>query len=255
MNWDSGQVLKSTGTVTALMIGAAIALMPVLVHAAGKDMTKQAEKFRKEGASAREAIEDARDQLQKTVESYDALLNADEKKLASSHKKLASEIGKMEKVVESGRKDLTSFNEMAEVFFGAWETALGDISTESIKAASEKRLQGARGVFKNMSDNLTAAGEAYRPMIASLSEQATLVAQDLSMETVAILKKEAAPDIHTGAAQVLESIEKSLSKEQSSEAAMDTILAEESTESVDGAEMMVADDPDAAGDTVSDDES
>ena len=88
-----------------------------------------------------------------------------------------------------------------------------------------------------MSDNLAAAGETYRPLIASLKEQSTLVGQDQSTETLAILSKEAAPDIHSRAEQVYASIEKSLSKEQSSEAEMDTILEEEESETGDDAMM------------------
>jgi hypothetical protein len=81
-----------------------------------------------------------------------------------------------------------------------------------------------------MSDNLDAAGEEYRPLLASLKEQSTLIGQDQSTETLAILGEEAAPDIHDMAEQVYASLEKSLSKEVSDEAEMDTILEEEDTE-------------------------
>lgn len=219
------------------LAGTWLAVVPAVVPAFAKDTAKQAEKFRKEGESAREAIEKARDQLKTTVETYDVLLSSDAKKLAKSHKKLISEIGEMEKAVEDGRKEVTSFQEMAEQFFVAWEGQIEGIGTESIKAASAKRLVAARSVFKNMSDNLAAAGETYRPLIASLKEQSTLVGQDQSTETLAILSKEAAPDIHSRAEQVYASIEKSLSKEQSSEEEMDTILEEEESETGDDAMM------------------
>ena len=213
----------------AAFAGIGLAVVPVVVHAADK----QAEKFRKEGERAREAIEKAGDQLKKTIAAYDVLLGSDAKKLEKLHDKLSSEIKKMEKVVEDGRKRVTSFQKTAEEFFVSWETMIEGIGTESIKAASEKRLVVARALFKNMSDNLDAAGEVYRPLVASLKEQAALVGQDMSTETLAILSEEAAPDIHARAEQVYASLEKSLSKEVSDEAEMATILEAEDSETRD----------------------
>jgi hypothetical protein len=210
----------------AVFAGIWLAMAPVVVHAADK----QAEKFRKDGERAREAIEKARDQLMKTVEAYDVLLGADADKLKKRYEKLNSEIKKMEKVVEEGRKRVDSFQKTAQEFFASWGMMIEGIGTESIKAASEKRLVAARALFKQMSVNLDAAGEEYRPLLASLKEQATLVGQDQSTETLAILGKEAAPDIHDMAELVYASLEKSLSKEVSDEAEMDTILEEEEEE-------------------------
>jgi hypothetical protein len=206
-----------------------LAVVPGVVHAADK----QAEEFRKEGARARESIEKARDQLKKTVEAYDVLLGSEAKKLEKHHDKLRSEIKEMGKVVEEVRKRVESFQKTAEEFFASWGTLIEGIGTESIKVASGKRLLAARALFKNMSDNLDAAGEEYRPLVASLKEQATLIGQDLSTETLAILGKEAAPDIHARAEKVYASLEQSLSKEVKDEAEMDTILEEEETETQD----------------------
>jgi len=202
-----------------------MALATTPFDAASKN--KDADKFREQGEQARAAIEKARDQLQKTVEAYDAMLAATDKKLQSSHKKLASEVEKTEKVVATGREQIAAFQETAKTFFVLWEESVGSISTASIQEASKKRLEAARVAFQSMAENLTAAGEAYEPLIGSLREQVTLTAQDLSMETVALLREEVAPELHAKADEVFAIIEQTLSKEKAKEDEVNQILDEE----------------------------
>jgi len=214
----------SRGVLVGLACGCmALATTPLGAQKSNKD----ADKFRAQGEQARVAIEKARDQLQKTVEAYDALLGATDKKLQSSHKKLASEVDKTEKVVETGRKQVSAFQETAKTFFVLWEESVGSISTASIQEASQKRLEAARGAFESMAENLTAAREAYEPLIGSLREQVTLTAQDLSMETVALLREEVAPELHAKADEVFAIIEQTLSKEKAKEDEVNQILDEE----------------------------
>ncbi len=211
------------------LVGLACGCMALATTPLGaqKKNNKEADKFRAQGEQARVAIEKARDQLQKTVEAYDALLGATDKKLQSSHKKLASEVEKTEKVVETSRKQVSAFQETAKTFFVLWEEGVGSISTASIQEASKKRLEAARAAFESMAENLTAAREAYEPLIGSLREQVTLTSQDLSAETVALLREDVAPELHAKADEVFASIERILSKEKASEDEVNQILDEE----------------------------
>jgi phosphoenolpyruvate-protein kinase (PTS system EI component) len=213
-----------------------MALATVPSMAQGKKESKEATKFRTQGEQARVAIEKVRDQLAKTVETYDALLAAADKKLQASHKKLAEEVTKTEKVVDEGRKQVTTFQETAEKFFVSWEQGVSDIATESIRKASERRFQAAHTGFKNMVENLGAAREAYGPLMGSLKEQVTLLSQDLTPETVAMLREDVAAGLHSQAEQVFASIERSLSQEKVNEDEVNQILAEEEAET--GGEVM-----------------
>jgi hypothetical protein len=66
-------------------------------------------------------------------------------------------------------------------------------------------------------------------MIVSLNEQATLIGQDNSDQTLEILN-DVAPGIHTQAEEVFASIEKALSKETESESEMDSVIAKDDAE-------------------------
>ena len=198
-----------------------------------KKQSKEAANFRTQGEQARVAIEKARDQLQKTVEVYDALLESNDKKLQSAHKKLTQEVTKTESVVEDGRKQVATFQETAEKFFVTWEKGVANISTESIRKASKGRYEAAQTGFQNMIENLGAAREAYEPLMGSLREQVTLLSQDLTSDTVAMLAKDVAPELHSQAKQVFDSIERSLSQEKMNEEEVNQILAEEEAETGD----------------------
>ena len=227
MNYFGETLAKIARVVLVGLACGCMALATAPFGAQSKKDSKEAAKFRTQGEQARVAIEKARDQLQKTVEAYDALLGADDKKLQSSHKKLVQEVDKTDKVVEEGRKQISAFQETAKGFFVQWEASVGSISTESIQKASEKRLEAARNAFQNMSDNLTAAREAYEPLIGSLREQVVLTSQDLSSSTVTLLREDVAPELHAQAEKVFAGIERILSKEKVNEEQVNEILDEE----------------------------
>ena len=167
------------------------------------------------------------------------MLAAAPKKLAGAHKKLTGEIDKTEKLVAGGKKQVTAFQTTAEGFFATWQSQLESISTESIRAASERRLQAAQQGFQGMSDNLTTAREIYDPIIASLKEQTTLLNQDLSGETIEMLKADAAPGLHTQAEELFATIEAALNKESARAQEVNQILEEESAEvDMEGTEAM-----------------
>lgn len=224
---------KSSGPVPKFSIAlAGICLLLAMVPASAqtKQNAKEAEKFRTQGEQVARAIEKTRDQLQKTMEAYDDLLEASDKKLQSSHKKLTQEVGKTEKTVEEGRKQVTNFKETAEAFFVTWQEQMDSITNASIRAASEKRLKAAQAAFKNMTDNLVKAREVYDPFIATLNEQSMLLMQDLSVETVATLREEVAPEVHSQAETLFAAIAAILSNEKVEEEQVDQILAEEEAE-------------------------
>ncbi len=229
----SYRTIRNTGIARMVSVALAcicLAMVSVPVSAQSKQNAKEAEKFRAQGEQASSAIEKTRDQLQKTMEAYDALLEATEKKLEGAHKKLTQEVSKTEKTVEEGRKHVTAFKETAEGFFVTWQGQMDSITNESIRKASEKRLLAAQTGFQNMSDNLVKAGELYKPFIATLNEQAMLLMQDLSVDTVATLREEVAPGVHSQAEALFVSIEAILSKEKTDQEEVHQILEEEESE-------------------------
>jgi hypothetical protein len=227
----------SAATVSRGVVVAAACFCMVLATvpaaAQSKKESKEAAKFRSQAEQARGSIENARDQLQKTVGAYDALLGASEKKMAGAHKKLSQEVTKTEKAVEDAGKHVTAFRETAEKFFATWEQGVSEITTESIRKASQRRYDAALTGFENMYHNLGAAREAYAPLIGSLKEQILLLGQDLTTDTVTMLREEVAPDLHAQAENVFASIEQSLSKEKANEDEVHQVLAEEQAETGD----------------------
>jgi len=213
-----------------LVVCGFVALMTSPVVAQGKKESKAAVKFRTQGEQAGKAIEQVRGQLEKTLQAYEDLLSAKDKKLQSAHKKLTGEIDKTEKMVESGKKTVQAFQEGAETFFGMWETNLDSISTASIREASQNRLEAARAKAQNMADNLNSAKESYEPMMSSLREQATLLGQDLSSDTLTMMREDVAPDVRAKGEEVLASLDRVLNDEQAHEAEIDEILDEEQAE-------------------------
>ena len=213
--------------LVVLLACVVLALATFPADAQSKKESKAATKFRTDGEQARKSVEAVRGQLERTLKAYEELLSASDKKLQSAHKKLTGEISKTEKAVESGKKQVQIFQEGAETFFTMWEGNLESISTASIRDASGKRLEMARTSFQNMSDNLSAAGESYGPLIASLKEQATLLQQDLSADTVEMMNSGPADDVRAKGEEIFAALDRILNDEKAHEESIDAILDEE----------------------------
>ena len=98
-----------------------------------------------------------------------------------------------------------------------------------MKATSRGRLDAIRRTYDGMLENMAAAGEAYEPFIVSLKEQATLMGQDLSAETIGSLRADMAPELNTQAKDLFTLVDKILQSEQQKEKELDDSLAAEAS--------------------------
>jgi hypothetical protein len=100
-------------------------------------------------------------------------------------------VDQCDKKRDAARKSAEGMKKEAEKFFAAWETEQEKYTSEDIKKRSEERLQFYKDRFIEMTDAMTAAGEAYQPFIASLRDQVMLLGNDLSEDGIAALQDEA----------------------------------------------------------------
>ncbi len=145
---------------------------------------KKAEELVKETVSARE-------QLGKTLDTYNAIFADDVEDVRKAYKGVESEMEKTEKKREQVGKKLEEMKLQAEAYFTGWSDSLQQIESPDLRKRSEARMTETRGQFDGILDSVRVAREAYEPFMTSLKDQWTYLGHDLNADGIASLKPDA----------------------------------------------------------------
>jgi len=162
-----------------------------LVAAAQNEGVKQTEQLIKKATSEVESINDAKLQLQKTVDAYNAVLAPDVKDRRDAYKKLQKEMASAEKKRAAVVTRTDEVNTEADKLFKSWESSTASISDQSLRKRSEQRLTTAKQRFGEIRKAGQSAAALYAPFMKSLQDQVTFLGHDLNPEAVAALKPDA----------------------------------------------------------------
>ena len=170
----------------------AICLMFVpVVGQAQEEGVKQVQQLIKKANSTVESITDAKAQLQKTVDAYNAVLAPDVKDRRDAYKKLQKEMANADKK----RAEVTTrSNEMtteADKLFKSWESSTAAITDADLRRRSEQRLTAAKQRFDEIRKAGQNGSDQYGRFMKSLQDQVTFLGHDLNPGAVAALKPNA----------------------------------------------------------------
>ena len=191
-----------TGLVISLMIfGAA------LVGRAQEQGVKQIQQLIKSANSGVESITEARLQIQKTMNAYNAVLAPDAKDRRDAYKKLQKEMETSEKKRAAVVTRSNEMNAEADKLFKSWEASTAAISSPDLRQRSEQRLTTAKQRFDEIRTNGQSAAALYPPFMKSLQDQVTFLGHDLNPAAVAALKPDA-EKLHAQAQELYAAIDK-----------------------------------------------
>jgi hypothetical protein len=161
------------------------------VGLAQEEGVKQIQQLIKKANSTVESITDARMQLQKTVEAYNAVLAPDVKDRRDAYKKLQKEMATADKKRAEVTTRAGEMNAEADKLFKSWEASTAAITDADLRRRSEQRLT----TLKQRSSAIREAGqsgsELYGRFMKSLQDQVTFLGHDLNPGAVAALKPDA----------------------------------------------------------------
>ena len=162
-----------------------------LAGAAQNEGVKQIEQLIKKANSEVESITDAKLQLQKTVDAYNAVLAPDAKDRRDAYKKLQKEMTTAEKKRAAVLTRSDEVNTEADKLFKSWESSMTTISDPSLRQRSEHRLTTAKQRFGEIRTAGQNAAALYAPFMKTLQDQVTFLGHDLNPGAVAALKPDA----------------------------------------------------------------
>ena len=169
---------------------------------------KQIEQLIKRAKSQVEAISDAKQQLQKTMTAYNAVLAPDVKDRRDAYKSLQKEMATSEKKRAEVSTRSMELNAEADKLFKSWEASTAAIQSTELRDRSQKRLKRTQDRFVDLRKTGQNAADMYSPIMKTLQDQVTYLGHDLNAASATSLKSDAdklnaqAKDLYTAIDQV-----------------------------------------------------
>ena len=148
------------------------------------NLIKKAEELVKETVSARE-------QLSKTVDTYNAIFAEGVTDVRKAYRDVEGEMKKTEERREQVRTKVDEMKTEADTYFASWSESLQQIGDADLRKRSEARMAETRAQFDGVLAAVGESREAYEPFMTSLKDQWTYLGHDLNANGIASLKPDA----------------------------------------------------------------
>jgi ElaB/YqjD/DUF883 family membrane-anchored ribosome-binding protein len=163
----------------------------VFVVSAQDEGVKQIQLLIKKANAGVESIDDAKQQLQKTMDAYNAVLAPDVKDRKDAYKKLQKEMATADKKRTEVSAKTGEMNAEADKLFKSWQGSTAAIQSPELRQRSEVRLKNAQERFADIRKTGQSASSLYAPFMKTLQDQVTFLGHDLNPGAVASLKPDA----------------------------------------------------------------
>ena len=163
----------------------------VFVVSAQDEGVKQIQLLIKKANAGVESIDAAKQQLQKTMDAYNAVLAPDVKDRKDAYKKLQKEMATADKKRTEVSAKTGEMNAEADKLFKSWQGSTAAIQSPELRQRSEVRLKNAQERFADIRKTGQSASSLYAPFMKTLQDQVTFLGHDLNPGAVASLKPDA----------------------------------------------------------------
>lgn len=172
-----------------------LAALPFLGLAVGlaqaQEGIKQTEALVKKGEQTVKAITEARQQLEKTLATYNSIIDGKAPDAKGAYKDLEKAVKDCESKSEDVKKQKELMNTEAEALYASWTASLAGISSPDLKQRSETRLTQTKERMGKVAAAGQEARDTYESFLKNLKDQITYLGHDLNPGAVASLKGDA----------------------------------------------------------------
>src|SRR5262245_20065713 len=164
--------------LSAIIAGLAMAIVTPAGLSADEGV-KQIRQLIKKANAEVESITDAKQQLQKTMDAYNAVLAPDVKDRRDAYQKLQKEMSNADKKRADVSSKTAQMNEEADKLFKGWQGSTAAIQSPDLRQRSEARLKRTQDRFAEIRQTGQRASALYDPFMKSLQDQVTFLGHDL----------------------------------------------------------------------------
>ena len=140
--------------------------------------------------SARDAQEDAKQEIQTTLEQFGKVVSYEGGDLEDTYKKLSDELETSEDSAEAVKKRIQDVESVADALFSEWEQELGQYSSADLRRKSQAKLTQTNNRYKEMLAAMKRAEQRIEPVLTPLRDQVLYLKHNLNARALAAIKGE-----------------------------------------------------------------
>jgi hypothetical protein len=140
--------------------------------------------------SARDAQEDAKQEIQTTLEQFGKVVSYEGGDLEATYKKLNSELESSEDSAEAVRKKISDVESVANSLFTEWEQELGQYSNADLRRKSQAKLTQTKSRYRDMLGAMKRAEQRIEPVLKPLRDQVLYLKHNLNARALSAIKGE-----------------------------------------------------------------
>ena len=171
--------------------GVALALLASVAVVSSQSSVKQTEKLAKRAQDTVKAVEETRQQIEKTLGLYNSIVQNQ----AEDTKKAYSDLGKWVEDCEKRRanasRKVDDMEKEAHTFFAEWTQSLDGITNPDLRKRSQDRMNDTRLRYNDILKVGRQAGGEFDVFVGSLQDQYVYLRYDLNPAALASLSGDA----------------------------------------------------------------
>ncbi|MBH0194313.1 MAG: DUF2959 domain-containing protein [Nitrospira sp.] len=140
--------------------------------------------------SARDAQEDAKKEIQSTLEQFGKVVAYEGGDLEATYKKLSGELETSEDSAKAVRKRIADVESVADALFSEWERELGQYSSADLRRKSQAKLTQTKNRYKEMLGAMKRAEQRIEPVLKPLRDQVLYLRHNLNARALSAIKGE-----------------------------------------------------------------
>ncbi len=140
--------------------------------------------------SARDAQEDAKKDIQTTLEQFGKVVSYEGGDLEATYKKLNGELEDSEDGAKTVRKKISDVESVADALFSEWEQELGQYSNADLRRKSQAKLTQTKSRYREMLSAMKRAEQRIEPVLRPLRDQVLYLKHNLNARALSAIKGE-----------------------------------------------------------------
>lgn len=152
---------------------------------------KETDRFVKTGGGTTEGVSNARLQVQKTLDAYNALVTKPSTNMKGDYKKLIKSMDAMNDRASEARTKLEQMQAAGETYFAGRAETINGIQDPQLQDRAKQRLSDNQKQFAGVLQSLRDAGQVLEPFEKDLADQIKYLGSDLTPSAMTSLKPSA----------------------------------------------------------------
>ena len=152
---------------------------------------KETDRFVKAGGKTSEALANAKLQVQRTLDAYNALVTQPSTDMKGDYKKLMKSMDSMNDKVAEARVRIEEMQKAGDTYFGGRAETLKNIQDPQLQDTAKQRLAENQKEFEGVLRSMRETGASLEPFRKELADQIAFLGSDLTPSAMTALKPNA----------------------------------------------------------------